>query len=97
MKLSFILSALLVSAAVSFAADAPKKPAAEKSKATPEELFKNADKNNDGKISKEEFVAGKKDPAAAEKVFTSKDKDKDGFLSPEEFAAKPEGKKPKVK
>lgn len=95
MKLNLILSALLVSASLSFAADEPKKPATggDKPKADPEAIFKKKDANGDGKISKEEFVKGAKDAAKAEAAFTAKDKDKDGFLSKEEFMAKGPGKK----
>ncbi len=52
--------------------------------------FAKADKNNDGKLNKEEFAAmgaGKTDQAKADKAFARRDKDNDGFLSKEEFAA----------
>jgi Ca2+-binding EF-hand superfamily protein len=92
MKLTLILSALLMGASFSFAADAPK---GDKPKMTPEEQFKKLDKNSDGKLSKEEFL-GKKEGEAktkAETAFTAKDTDKDGSLSLAEFSA--QGKKKK--
>jgi hypothetical protein len=99
MKFNLILSALLVSASLSFAADEPKKPAeGAKPKPNPEEAFKKMDKNADGKLSKEEFL-GKREGEAktkGETQFTAKDKDKDGSLSKEEFMAAP-GKKKKDK
>lgn len=52
--------------------------------------FAKADKNGDGKVSKEEFAAagsGKTDKARADKAFARRDKNNDGFLSKEEFAA----------
>ena len=88
MKLTLILSALLMSAALSYSAD-EKKP-----KPNPEEMFKKLDKNSDGKLTKEEFV-GKKEGEAktkAEAAFDAKDKDKKGFLTLEEFKAKGEKK-----
>ena len=99
MKLNLILSALLVSASICFAADEPKKPATggDKPKMTPEEAFKKMDKNGDGKLSKEEFL-GKREGEAktkGEAAFAAKDKDKDGFLSKEEFMAAPAKKKAK--
>ena len=92
MKVTLILSALLMGASFSFAADAPK---GDKPKMTPEEQFKKLDKNSDGKLSKEEFI-GKKEGEAktkAEAAFTAKDTDKDGSLSLAEFSA--HGKKKK--
>ena len=93
MKFNLILSALLVSASLTFAADEPKKPAGDKPKMDPEAVFKKKDTNNDGKLSKEEFLKGAKDAAKAEAAFTAKDKDKDGFLTLEEFKAAPAKKK----
>ena len=49
--------------------------------------FSKADKNGDGKISKEEFTSAAKDASKAEKAFARRDKDHDGFLSKEEFGA----------
>jgi arylsulfatase A-like enzyme len=48
-------------------------------------LFDNKDKNHDGKLSYEEFMANQRDPEAAKKRFQQWDADKDGFLSREEF------------
>lgn len=60
---------------------APAKPAPEMS-AKLQEAFARADKNRDGKLSKEEAAVM---PAIAE-VFDKADVDKDGFLSKAEFA-----------
>jgi len=57
----------------------------------PQNVFKKADSNGDGKISKEEwkkfstFVPKLKDPPVAEAVFARLDTNNDGFLSLEEF------------
>ena len=64
--------------------------AEDKPKVPPEEAFKKADKNGDGKLSEEEFV-GKRSGEKADKakeMFKKKDKDGDGFLSLEEFMPK---------
>ncbi|MFZ4763843.1 MAG: EF-hand domain-containing protein [Roseimicrobium sp.] len=90
MKITAILSALLVCATVASAQADPKK---EKPKADPAVVFAKKDKNGDGKLSKEEFTAGAKDAAKAETQFTNKDKDKDGSVSKEEFTAAPKKKK----
>ena len=52
-------------------------------------MFKRKDKDGDGFLSKEEFVAKAKDAAKAETAFGKKDKDSDGKLSKEEFTATP--------
>jgi Ca2+-binding EF-hand superfamily protein len=87
-----ILSALIVSATFAIAEDKPAEakpaaPAGEKPKHNPEEMFKKKDTNNDGAVSKEEFLAGAKDAAKGEEAFKRKDKDNDGKLTKEEFAA----------
>lgn len=63
----------------------PKKP-----KADAATRFNAMDKNKDGKVTKEEFMANKKGEWAAqgEKAFAGKDKDGDGSLTLEEFSAK---------
>jgi Ca2+-binding EF-hand superfamily protein len=69
--------------------------AQEKKGKSPEERFAALDKNNDKKLSKEEFLA----PVAEEKKgkagdrFDMADKNKDGFLSLEEYKEMPMGKK----
>ena len=62
-----------------------------KPKKDPAARFQGMDKNKDGKLSKEEFMANKKGEYAAqgEKAFAGKDKDGDGSLTFEEFSAKP--------
>lgn len=101
MKLILTLSTLLLSTALSFAADgdAAKKPAegGDRPRMNPEEIFKKLDANGDGSVTKEEYSASpraKEDPARAEKSFASKDKDKDGKLNLEEFKTRPEGGRP---
>ena len=64
------------------ATKAPAEPAA-KSNAAVEMSFAGADKNNDGKLSKDEAASI---PGLAAQ-FDKLDKDKDGFLSPMEFSA----------
>jgi Ca2+-binding EF-hand superfamily protein len=97
MKISSILVALLASVSLAVAADEAK-PKAPKPKADPAAAFAKMDKDGDGKLSKDEFLATAKDDAAKakkEQQFTAKDKDKDGFVSKDEFLAKPEKKKGK--
>jgi arylsulfatase A-like enzyme len=48
-------------------------------------MFEKKDKNHDGKLSFEEFMANQPDPETSKKRFTQWDTDKDGFLSREEF------------
>ena len=48
-------------------------------------LFEKKDKNHDGKLSREEFLANQRDPEAAKARFDQRDVNKDGFLSREEF------------
>ncbi len=99
MKIILTLGALLLSASLALAADGdkPKKPGGDAGKGprgNPEAVFKKADSNGDGSLSKDEFLAtprAKEDPAKAEKIFAAKDKDGDGKLSKEEFSARPPG------
>lgn len=105
MKSILTLCALAICGVMSLqAADEgkPKKPGEGKpgeGKRNPEEIFKKLDTNNDGSISKEEFLAGpraKQDPAKAEERFKALDKNSDGKISLEEFkaAGPPGGRKP---
>ena len=48
-------------------------------------LFAKKDANNDGKLSREEFLNGQPNPDAAKSRFEKWDADKDGVLSREEF------------
>jgi len=48
-------------------------------------MFRKRDKNNDGRLSREEFLAGQPDPEEAPKRFPRFDKDQDGSLSETEF------------
>jgi Ca2+-binding EF-hand superfamily protein len=80
--------ALLAIAAVGVnAQDAGKK----KAPMNPEEMFKKLDKDGNGSVSKEEFMASpgaKKDATKAEERFGKMDKNKDGSLSKEEMTPK---------
>ena len=94
MKITSIFVALMISASFALAAEG-EKPKGGKPKLPPEEVFKKKDTNADGKLSKDEFLAGAKDDAAKAKMdtqFTAKDKDKDGFLSLDEFKPAPKKK-----
>ncbi len=55
-------------------------------------LFDNKDKNKDGKLTREEFLASQPDPEEAPKRFPRFDADSDGILTREEFVM--QGKKP---
>jgi Ca2+-binding EF-hand superfamily protein len=63
---------------------------------TPEDVYKKLDANSDGKVSLEEYTAGKegKKKENAEKQFKKLDANSDGALSLEEFKAGQ--KKPKA-
>lgn len=56
-------------------------------KKTPEEQFARLDKNNDKKLSKEEFLGNTEGEKKTKKEdrFKALDKDKDGFVSLEEY------------
>ncbi len=62
------------------ASDAPQKSASER-----DASFSNRDKNHDGKLSLEEYLAKQNIPDAAKKRFERWDTNKDGSLSREEF------------
>lgn len=84
MKPIFIIATLALGLSTGFSAEGEAKPG-DKPKPDFEKMFSAKDKNADGKLSKEEFLAKAKDAAKAEKGFEKLDKDKDGFLSKEEF------------
>jgi iduronate 2-sulfatase len=48
-------------------------------------LFKNRDKDNNGQLTREEFLVNQKNPATAEKRLGTFDRNGDGLLSREEF------------
>lgn len=50
-----------------------------------EAMFAKRDKDNDGKLTREEFLANQPDPDDAPARFIQFDKDKDGFVNREEF------------
>lgn len=92
MKAITSILAILALAATVNAADT-KKPAAEgaKKKPNPEEMFKRLDKDGNGSVSKEEYMASpgaKKDEAKAAERFGKMDKNGDGSLSKEEMTPK---------
>jgi Ca2+-binding EF-hand superfamily protein len=90
-KLFTILLAITSAASAALAQDgAPGEQKPKKPKKDPTVIFQGLDKNKDGKVSKEEFMANKKGEWAAqgEKNFAGKDKDSDGYLTIEEFTAK---------
>jgi Ca2+-binding EF-hand superfamily protein len=87
MKVIVTLLALAAIATVTVnAQDAGKKKAP-----SPEEMFKKLDKDSNGSVSKEEFLASpgaKKDATKAEERFKKMDKNGDGALSMEEMTPK---------
>ena len=86
------LAAAIAAPGAVFAAKSDKKK--EKGSAP---TFASCDKNNDGKVTKEEFVAAVKaaggNEKGADKQFAAKDKNSDGNLSSEEFNARAKKKK----
>lgn len=66
-------------------AQAATKPAAAKPKTDRNALFDSKDKNKDGKLTREEFLANQPDPDEAPKRFPRFDANQDGVLSREEF------------
>ena len=48
-------------------------------------MFARRDRDGDGKLTREEFLANQPDPNEAPKRFVLFDADKDGFLSKDEF------------
>jgi Ca2+-binding EF-hand superfamily protein len=89
MKITLTLAALFLSASLATAAD-------KGDKADPEAMFKKLDTNNDGSVTKEEYLASKKaqkDTEKAGKHFDKLDANKDGKISKEEMSAGEKGKK----
>jgi iduronate 2-sulfatase len=60
---------------------------AAKPKADREALFAKKDKDRDGKLTRDEFLAGQPDPKEAPKRFTKFDTDGDGALTRDEFVS----------
>ena len=52
-------------------------------------IFRSFDLNQDGRVSRNEFISQIWDRKVGEKIFTELDANQDGYLSPEEAAAKP--------
>lgn len=61
------------------------KPRAAKPRQDRAAMFAKRDKDGDGRLSREEFLANQPDPNEAPKRFTTFDTDKDGYLSKDEF------------
>ena len=92
----FLMGTLIAAFAAGLLAG-PSAMAADKKKKDPEAVFKKLDKDNDGKLSFDEFKGkrtGKK-AEAAEKRFKKADKDSDKSLNLEEFKASRTKKKKK--
>lgn len=87
MKLWLSLLVLAVSFTLCGGAAIAKEKNPDKPKPTAEEMFKKMDKNNDGKLTKDEFVAGKKDPTKAEAAWSKLAGDKESITLEEYKAA----------
>ena len=83
----FSLTMLLSAVVLMIAADARAKPKQPDTPPRTSPTFSALDKNQDGKISLEEFKAGFPGLANAEEKFKSLDKNGDGFLSMDEYKA----------
>ena len=95
-----LLATLAVSIALPFAAYAAKGERKNKKEAAPAVAFETADKNKDGSLDKDEYVAAMKDQLGedgAKSKFATLDKNNDGKLSKEEYSATTETKKKKKK
>ncbi len=89
MKMKYsILFAIGLSLLLPLQADAKQGKHKQKGTSTPEEIFKKRDKDGDGMLTKDEFLANKKNPTKAEKRFAKLDKNSDGKISLEELKAK---------
>ena len=85
MVLSVVIASVLATNAS--AADEKKKDGKRGPRMSVEERFKQLDKDSDGKVTKDEFVAGSErmGKERAEKTFTAWDTNKDGSLSLDEY------------
>ena len=52
-------------------------------------IFRSFDLNQDGRVSRNEFISQIWDRKLGDKIFTELDANQDGYLSPDEAAAKP--------
>jgi Ca2+-binding EF-hand superfamily protein len=79
---------LVLGLGTSYAQEPQKKPPERQHKSV-DEIFKEKDTNQDGKLSKEEFLKGATDKRkeAMEKRFTAMDTNKDGSVTKEEMKA----------
>jgi Ca2+-binding EF-hand superfamily protein len=79
---------LVLGLGTSYAQEHQKKPPERQHKSV-DEIFKEKDTNQDGKLSKEEFLKGvpEERKAGAEKRFAAMDTNKDGFVTKEEMKA----------
>jgi len=96
MKYSILL-ALILALALPLHAGNKKAAGQAKSKPNPEKIFNRKDKDHDGFLTKEEFLAGAKNPAKAGNRFIKLDTNSDGKLSLAEFKAGKTGKAKKGK
>ncbi|APY11924.1 hypothetical protein BWZ22_12100 [Seonamhaeicola sp. S2-3] len=93
MKTKSILFGIIASGLITFTSYAQESGNRERNQEPPsvDEIFKEMDANEDGKLSKKEVKGPLKD------MFSKIDSDEDGYLSKEEIknAPKPEDKRPK--
>ena len=81
--ITLMMIVILGLSGVTFAQNQPEK--SKKPDATFQEFLKKADKDNDGKVSKEEFLAIKEDKVTAEEKFKKMDTNGDGYITEDEY------------
>jgi hypothetical protein len=84
-KQILFLLIFIVSTSMALFAQIPAKEMEKNIRQIYKDLLKETDKNKDGKISKDEYLAIYKDKKKAEKNFKSWDTDKDGFITEDEY------------